>query len=73
MLKNYSFKGQFTWARLPGRISSWVHMRNFRPISEMRKGQRSWGRVLVPNSRNQVNMAKHKHFNFRADHNFGNP
>ena len=37
----------------------------------MRKGQRSWGRVLAPNSRNKANMAKHKNFNFRAYHSFG--
>ena len=48
-------------------------MRSFSPVFEMRKGQRTWERVLVPNSRNQVNMAKHKNFNFRAYHNFGNP
>ena len=37
-------------------------MRNFSPVSEMRKGQSSWGRVLAPNSRNKANMAKHKNF-----------
>ena len=26
-------------------------LRNFSPVSEMRKGQRSWGRVLAPNLR----------------------
>ena len=31
----------------------WVHMRNFSPVSEMKKGQRSWWRVLAPNSRNK--------------------
>ena len=50
-------KGLFIWARLtklarlPGWILPWVHMRNSSPVSEMRKGQRSWGRALVPNSR----------------------
>ena len=34
--------------RLPGRISPWVHMRNFSPVSEMRNGQRSRRRVLAP-------------------------
>ena len=32
-------------------ISSWVHMRNLSPLSKMKKGQRSWGQVLVRNSR----------------------
>ena len=46
----------------------------FQPaVSEMRKGQRSWGRVLAPNSRNKaINMAKHKNVNFRAYHSLGN-
>ena len=59
-------------ARLPGRILPWVHMRNFSPVSETSKGQRSWGRVLAPNSRNKANMAKYKIYNFRAYHSFGN-
>ena len=29
----------------------------------MRKGQRSWGRILAPNSGNKANMAEHKNFN----------
>ena len=48
MLKNYSFKGQFTRARLPGRISSWVHMRNFRPVSEMILGTSSGAKFEKP-------------------------
>ena len=48
----------------------WVHnnkiMRNFSPVSEMRRGQRSWGRFLAPSSRNKANMAKHKNCNFPA-------
>ena len=65
-------KGLFIWARLtgltrlPGWISPWVHMRNFSPVSEMKKGQRSWWRVLAPNSGNKANMEKHKIFYFRA-------
>ena len=65
-------KGLFIWARLtgmarlPGWISPWVHMRKFSPVSEMRKGQRSWGRVLAPNLGNKANMDKHKIFYFRA-------
>ena len=51
---------------IPPATRSWVHMRNFSPVSEMRKGQRSWGRVLAPNSGNKTNIAKHKHFSFRA-------
>ena len=50
----------------------WVHMRNFSPVSEMRKGQRSWGRVLAPNSGNKTNITKHKNFNFRAHLSIGN-
>ena len=57
---------------LPRWISPWVHMRNFSPVSEMRKGKRFWGRDLAANSRNKANMAKHKNFGFRAHHNFGN-
>ena len=53
-------------ARLPGCISPWVHMRNFSPVSEMRKGQRSWVRVLAPNLGNKANIEKHKIFYFRA-------
>ena len=65
-------KGLFIWARLTGLtrllgwISPWVHMRNFSPVSEMKKGQRSWWRVLAPNSGNKANMEKHKIFYFRA-------
>ena len=67
-------EGLFTWARLTGlalllgRISPWVHVRNFSPVSEMRKGQRSWRRVLAPKSRNKAD----KNFNFRACHSSGN-
>ena len=35
-------------------ISPWVHMRNLSPLSKMKKGQRSWGRVLVRNSRKKA-------------------
>ena len=31
-----------------------------------KKGQRSWGRVLARNSRNEANIAKYKNFDFRA-------
>ena len=31
-----------------------------------RKGQRSWGRVLARNSRNEANIAKYNNFDFRA-------
>ena len=71
-------KGLFIWARLtglarlPGWILPWVYMRNFSPVSEMRKGQRSWERVLAPNSGNKANMAKHKNLNFRAYLTIGN-
>ena len=55
-------------APLPGCISLWVHMRNLSPVSEMRKGQRSWEGILAPNSGNKANMAEHKNFIFRAYH-----
>ena len=48
----------------PGWILPWVHMRNFSPVSEMRKGQRSWGRVLAPNLGKKANIAKHKILTF---------
>ena len=72
------FEGLFIWAQLtglaqlPGWILPWVHMRNFSPVSEMRKGQRSWVRVLAPNLGNKANIAKHKNFNFRAYLSIGN-
>ena len=50
----------------PGWISPWVHMRNFSPVSEMRKGQRSWERVLAPNSGNKANMATDESYNIRS-------
>ena len=39
-------------------------MRNFSPVSEIRKGQRSWERVPAPNSGNKANMPKHKILTF---------
>ena len=48
-------------------------MINFSPVSEMRKGQRSWERVLASNLRNKAKMTKHENFHFRAyHHSFGN-
>ena len=38
--------GWLELAWLPGWISPWVHMKNISPVSEMRIGQRSRGRVL---------------------------
>ena len=52
-------------------VLPWVHMRNLIPVSEMRKGQRSWEGLLGPNSRNKANTAKDKKFKFRY-HSFGN-
>ena len=49
---------------LPAQISPWAHINNFRPASEMRNGQRSWGRVQAQNSRNKTNMAKQKVITF---------
>ena len=39
-------------------------MRKFSPLSEKRKGQRSWERVLAPDSGNKENMAKNKKITF---------
>ena len=44
----------------------------FQPGSEMRKGQKSWVRVLAPNFGNKANTAKHKNFNFWASLSIGN-
>ena len=51
-------------ARLLGQTSPWVHMGNFSPVSEVREGQRCWGRVLALNSKNKANKAKHKNLTF---------
>ena len=42
-------------------ISPWVHMRNFSPVSKMRKGRR---RVVARNSKNKANTVKHKIITF---------
>ena len=39
-------------------------MINFSPVSEMRKGKRSWERVLASNLRNKAKMTKHKNLYF---------
>ena len=46
---------------MSGPISPWVNMKNYSPVSEMRKGRR---RVVARNSRNKANMAKHKVITF---------
>ena len=43
------------------RISLWVHVRSFIPVSEMRKGRRQ---VVVRLQRKKANMAKHKVITF---------
>ena len=48
-------------AFLPGPVSPWVNMRNYSPVSEMRKGRR---RAVARNSRNKANVAKHKVITF---------
>ena len=66
------FKGLRASSDEPGR-PGWPGYRDeFHLWFLKRKGQRSWGRVLVPNSRNKANMAKHKNLNFCAYHSFGN-
>lgn len=58
-------KSLFTWlARLPRPISSWVHMRNYSPVSKMRKaedpGDEFWS---------EIRGTKHgetRSYNFRA-------
>ena len=75
---SYQTKSHFTCARLtrlarlPGPTSLWFLRRNFSPVSEMRKGQRSLKRALARNSRSKANVAKHKSYNFRTYHSFGN-
>ena len=39
----------------------------FIPVSEVRRRQRSWGRVQAPNSRNKATR-RNTNFNFRAYH-----
>ena len=39
-------------------------MRNFSPVSEIRKGQRSWVRVLAPNLGNKANIRNTKILTF---------
>ena len=38
--------------------------RNFSLVSETKKGQRSWGRVVVGTLRNKASMTKHKDYIF---------
>ena len=47
-------------------------MTNFSPVSEIRNGQRSWERVLAPNSRNKANMTRDESYNIRTYQSFGN-
>ena len=44
----------------------------FQPGFRVRKGQRSWVRVLAPNLGNKANIAKNKNFNFWAYLSIGN-
>ena len=63
-------RGLFTWARLTGMtrllgpISPWVHMKNFSPVSDMRKG-----RISLRQTSKHSETQNH---NFRAYHSFGN-
>ena len=47
-----------------GPISPWVLVRNLSPISKMKKRQRSWGRVLVRNSRKKATRRNTKLITF---------
>lgn len=49
---------------LRGPILPWVHMRNLGSLSKMKKGQRSWGRVLVRNSRKKATRRNTKLITF---------
>ena len=49
---------------LRGPILPLVHMRNLGSLSKMKKGQRSWGRVLVRNSRKQATRRNTKPITF---------
>ena len=44
--------------------SYWVHMRNLGSLFKMKKGQRSWGRVLVRNSRKKATRCNTKLISF---------
>ena len=62
-LRFHDSYGLFIWARLTRPISPWVHMRNFSPVSEMRNGQRSWGRVPAQRDK-KADMRNTKIINF---------
>ena len=49
---------------LRGPILPWFHMRNLGPLSKMKKGQRSWGQVLVRNSRKKARRRNTKLITF---------
>ena len=46
--------------------------KKFQPGFRNEKRPKILGQVLAPKSRIKVNMAKHKNFDFRAYHSFGN-
>ena len=59
--------GPLHMARLTGPISSWVHIGNFSPVSEMIKGRKEfWRKFWKPNH------GETQRYNFRANHSFGN-
>ena len=55
-------------ARLPGPISPWVHMRNFRSVYEMRMSKTSCGAKFEKQSKHGETQS----YNFRAYYRFGN-
>ena len=55
-------------ARLPGPISPWVHMRNFRSVYEMRMPKTSCGAKFEKQSKHGETQS----YNFRAYYRFGN-
>ena len=63
------FKGLFPWARLSGPISPWVNMRNYSPVSEMRRPKTSCGAKFEKQSKHGETQS----YDFRAYYSFGNP
>jgi len=58
---SYYYKEPWT---LAGPVLPWVHMRNLSPLSKMKKGQRSWGPVLVRKSRKKATRRNTKIITF---------
>ena len=58
--------------RLPGPILPWVHMRNFSPVSEMKKGRKILGASSGAKFEKQSKHGETQSYNVRANHSFVN-